>query len=65
MHIAQNTRSVMTRPSQNPADLPEPGDTIPHTVAEMLTALDDSVAECRRLLGGMSHEQLTEMWRVR
>jgi uncharacterized damage-inducible protein DinB len=65
MHIAQNPGSVMTLASQNPAEIPNTGDTMPHSTAEVLTALDDSVAECKRLLGGMSDEQITETWRVR
>lgn len=64
MHIAQNPGGVMTFASQNPAEIPNAGDSMPHSTAELLTELDASVAECTRLLGGMSDEQITEMWRV-
>ncbi|MES3035635.1 MAG: DinB family protein [Gemmatimonadota bacterium] len=64
MHIAGNPGSVMTLASQNPAEIPGFGDVMPNSAAEILTTLDDSVAEARRLLEGMSDAQLTEVWRV-
>ncbi|MBC7841579.1 MAG: DinB family protein [Gemmatimonadaceae bacterium] len=64
MHIAGNPGSVMTLASQNPAEIPAFGDATPRSTAEILTTLDDSVAEARGMLEGMSDAQLTELWRV-
>jgi uncharacterized damage-inducible protein DinB len=65
MHVAQNPGSVMSLAAQNPADLPAFGDTMPASTAELLEALDVSVAEAKRLLGAMSDTAITETWRVR
>lgn len=65
MHIAQNPGSVMSLAAQNPADLPSFGDNMPTSTAELLTTLESSVAEARRLLEGMTDAQLTETWRLR
>ena len=65
MHLATNPAGVTTLASQNPAELPGFGDADPATTAEVLAALDASVIEATRLLGGMSDEALAETWSVR
>jgi uncharacterized damage-inducible protein DinB len=65
MHIATTPASVTTLATQNPADIPGFGDIIPASAAEVLTTLDASVTEAKRLLGAMSDEALAETWRVR
>lgn len=64
MHIAGNPASVMTLASQNPAEIPTFGDVMPRSTAEILTTLDDSVAQARQMLDGMSDGQLVEQWHV-
>ncbi len=64
MHIAMNPGSVMSLAAQNPASLPGFGDVVPSSTAEVLDALTTSVAEAKRLLGGMSDEEVTETWRL-
>lgn len=64
MHIAMNPGSVMSLASQNPAEMPGFGDVEPVSTAEVLDALTVSVADAKRLLGGMSDEQVTEIWRL-
>jgi uncharacterized damage-inducible protein DinB len=65
MHVAQNPGSVMSLAAQNTADLPSFSDPMPASTAELLETLDASVAEAKRLLGGMSDAAITETWRVR
>jgi uncharacterized damage-inducible protein DinB len=64
MHIAGNPGSVMTLASQNPAEIPGNADVTPTSTAEVLTTLDASVADAKRMLEGMSDAQFTETWRV-
>jgi uncharacterized damage-inducible protein DinB len=64
MHIATNPGSVMTMVAQNPVEFPGVGDTSPTSSSQVLSTLDASVAEAKRLLSGMSDAQITETWRV-
>lgn len=65
MHIATVPGSVMALAVQNPAELPGFGDVVPGSTAQVLAALEENVASARRMLGGLSDAEITEMWRVR
>lgn len=65
MHIATNPGGVTAIAMHNPADLPGFGDVSPDSTAQVLAALDESVASARALLGGMSDAALTEQWHLR
>ncbi len=64
MHVATNPGNVMAFAAQNPAEFPDTGDVSPDSTAQLLTALDASVLDAKRLLGSMSDEALAETWRV-
>jgi uncharacterized damage-inducible protein DinB len=64
-HIATNPGNVMKLAAQNPSDFPTIVDRTPSTSAELLPALDESVATAKSILGGMSDADLTELWRLR
>lgn len=64
MHIAMSPIGVVTLASTNPAEVPGFGDVVPTSTAEVLAALDESVAETTRMLGAMSDEALAETWRM-
>lgn len=65
-HIAVNPGSVCSMAAQNPAGMPDfkTADPVPTTTAELLTTLDTSMAQARRLLGAMSDSDLLETWRM-
>lgn len=65
MHIAVNPGSVLSLASQNPAELPGFNEVAPTSTAEVLAALDASLAQAAQILRGMSDDALTEIWRVR
>lgn len=65
MHVAVNPGGVMSVAAQNPADLPGFGDITPTSTAEVLAALDASLAQAKALLGGMSDADMTAMWSAR
>lgn len=65
MHIATNPGNVMALAAQNSVDMPDMGDQSPASTAEVLTALDESIAEAKRLLDGMSDAAMTEIWTAR
>lgn len=65
MHIAVNPASVMRVIVPNPSDLPGFGEITATSTAELLTTLDDSMAEAKTLLGGMSDAALVEVWSAR
>lgn len=65
MHVATNPGNIMALVAQNPVDMPEMGDIVPTSTAHVLQALDESVAEAKRILGPMSDADLLEIWRVR
>lgn len=65
MHIAVNPGNVTTMVAMNPADLPGFGDVIPTSAAELLTALDSSMATAKQILSGMSDDAMHEIWRAR
>ncbi len=65
MHLAVNPAGVSSLASQNPANFPQNmTDPVPTSTAEVLTALDNSVVEAKRILSSMTDEQYAETWRV-
>lgn len=65
MHLAVNPAGVTTMAAQNPAHFPgESTEVTPQSTAEVLSALDASVAEATRLLATMTDADLAEQWRV-
>ena len=66
LHIATNPGSVASLASMNPATLPNFGAPEPAatSAAQLLTTLDQSVAQARSILGGMDDVALMEQWRL-
>lgn len=65
MHIATSPGGVMALAAQNPAGMPEMGETVATSTAQVIQSLDESLAAAKRLLEPMSDADLTETWRVR
>lgn len=65
LHVAVNPAGVMSVVAQNPVDLPGFRDEHPASTAQVLAALDASMAEAKTLLGGMSDADLTTEWVAR
>jgi len=65
MHIATNPGNIMMLASRNPADMPELRDPTPTSTEELVQALGESVAKAKEILGGMTDQDLTEIWRLR
>lgn len=64
MHVATNPGGTTRLISQNPVQLPSVPELVPQSSAELLEALDLSVAEAKERLQGMSDAQLMETWRM-
>jgi uncharacterized damage-inducible protein DinB len=64
LHIATVPGGVARLASNNPAQAPQFQDPVPSSAAELLPALDESIATARRVLGGMDDAALTETWRL-
>lgn len=64
MHVAMNPGSVASMVVANPAALPDFGAAEPTaaTAAELVTALDASLAQARAILAGMDDAALMEQW---
>ncbi|MBL0940877.1 MAG: DinB family protein [Gemmatimonadaceae bacterium] len=65
MHLATNPGGVTSVAMQNPVDLPNIVDTTPASTAELMAALDASMAEATTLLGGLSDAEITAHWIAR
>ena len=65
-HIAVNPGSVAGLAAQNPARLPDFGQPEPSasSTADLLSALDESVAQAKTLLGAMNDQTLLDTWRL-
>ena len=62
-HGARRGRQLGTSPS--PAQAPQFGeDPSPAKAADLLPALDESIAKAKKLLGGMDDGRLMETWRL-
>lgn len=65
LHVATTPGGVATLAAMNPASLPSfPPEPTPGSTAALLEALDASVAEATRIVGGMDDAALLETWRV-
>jgi uncharacterized damage-inducible protein DinB len=64
LHIATVPGGVAQLSSQNPAQAPQFTDPSPASAAELLPALDESIATAKRVLGGMDDAALTATWRL-
>jgi uncharacterized damage-inducible protein DinB len=50
--------------SQTPAQVPNFTDPSPQSAAELIPALDQSIAKAKKLLGGMDDAELMSTWRL-
>jgi uncharacterized damage-inducible protein DinB len=50
--------------SPSPAQVPQFTDPVPKSVAELIPALDESIAKAKKVLGGMNDSALTATWRM-
>lgn len=64
MHIATNPGGTTRLIPQNPVELPTTPEFSPSSTAEVLEALDRSVAEATERLRGMTDAQMHETWRM-
>lgn len=66
MHVAMNPGSVASMVASNPAALPDFGAGEPSaaSAAELVAALDTSVAQAKAILAGMDDAALMENWSV-
>lgn len=64
LHVATNPGSVAQFVSRSPAQAPQFTDPRPATAAELVPALEASIATAKRLLGGMSDDTLNATWQM-
>jgi uncharacterized damage-inducible protein DinB len=64
LHIATVPGGVAEAASQPQFQRPFFKDPVPTSAAELLPALDESIAKAKRLLGGMSDDTLLQTWRI-
>jgi uncharacterized damage-inducible protein DinB len=65
LHIATVPGSVAQLASQSPVQAPQFKDPTPGSAAELVPALNESIAKARQILGGMSDETLNATWRLK
>jgi len=65
LHVASTPGVVATIASQSEIQDPEFKDATPKSAAELIPALDESVATARRLLGSMDDATLNGTWRMK
>jgi uncharacterized damage-inducible protein DinB len=65
LHVASTPGAVATLASQSEIQAPDFKDPIPQSAAELIPALDESVATAKRLLGGMDDAMLNGTWRMK
>jgi uncharacterized damage-inducible protein DinB len=64
LHIATVPGGVATLAAQPEMQVPSFTDVSPKSAADLLPALDQSVAQAKSVLGGMDDETLTATWRM-
>jgi|SRR5215813_10715905 len=64
LHVATVPAGVAELSMRSPAQAPQFKDPSPATAAELITALDQSIATVQKLLGGMHDETLLATWRL-
>jgi uncharacterized damage-inducible protein DinB len=65
LHVASTPGAVATLASQSEIQAPDFRDQVPTSAAELIPALDESVATAKRLLGGMDDAMLNGTWRMK
>jgi uncharacterized damage-inducible protein DinB len=64
MHVAIVPGAIATIASKPQIQVPDFTDPSPKNAAELVPALDDSIATVKRLLAGMDDATLAETWRI-
>ncbi len=64
LHVATVPGGVAEVASKPQVERPFFVDPVPTSAAELVPALDDSIAKAKRLLGGMDDHTLMQTWRV-
>ena len=64
LHVAQVPGAVARISTQSPLQAPQFMHPAPNSVAELLPALDESVATAKSILAGASDAELTSTWRL-
>jgi uncharacterized damage-inducible protein DinB len=65
LHIAQIPGGVATLVEEDVAQAPDFSDRSPSTAAELVPALDESLATARRILSGMDDARVLGTWHLR
>lgn len=64
LHVATTPGEVATMAASSPVSMPSTARPQPSSRAELLTALDRSLAQARTILEGMHPDQVASMWQV-
>ena len=65
LHVASTPGAVATLASQSEIQAPDFRDASPTSAAELIPALDESIATAKRVLGGMVDTTVNGMWRMK
>ena len=65
MHVAGTPGEVAKLAAQSEIQAPDFKDAVPTSAAELIPALDESIATARQLLGKMDDATLNGTWRVK
>ena len=65
LHVASTPGAVATLACESEIQAPDFRDQAPQSAAELIPALDQSVATAKRLLANMDDAKLSETWRVK
>ena len=65
LHVASTPGAVATLACESEVQAPDFRDQVPQSAAELIPALDQSVATAKRLLANMDDAKLSETWRVK
>jgi len=64
LHVATVPGGVAQLSLRSPAQAPQIGNPSPATAAELVPALDASIAKAKQILGGMDDETMMATWRM-
>jgi uncharacterized damage-inducible protein DinB len=64
LHIATVPGAVAQLASQSPVQAPQFTDPSPRSAAELVPALNESIARARQILGGMDDQTMNATWRL-
>ena len=65
LHVASTPGAVATLASQSEIQAPDFRDASPTSAAELIPALDESIATAKRVLGSMDDATVNGMWRMK